>query len=318
MFYVLKKLIAFVWRQKAKLILVFVFAVLFFFIRFPWNDLLEKKAKDFQKKIPSTLQTDFENIHLKLIPPGLEFEDLFIHYKGKSLTFPSIGIFPAFKEWLTLKPAWRVKAHHKNSSLSFVVWKKKKPLKEGPPDSSIDIYFIKGNAPFWELEVLNNLFKVKMSGLARAFFDYKGSLKKFEEVIAFLNLKGTNVQLSGTEFKTALGPLNFPPMKWKEIEIASHLKEGELVFKTFRLGAVGDDFIVRLKGSGALLFSYGKVRLNSYDIQLQMDVDKALSIGILDLMFANFKEDKGSFYRYSLRLRGQGHRVPNMEKLPEF
>ena len=139
-----------------------------------------------------------------------------------------------------------------------------------------------------------------------------------EEVKALLNLKGENVRLSSAEIHTPLGALNFPPIQWKEGEIVSHFKEGELVFKAFRLGSPSDDLIVQMKGSSSVNFSYGRLRLNSYNVQLQIDIDKNMEMNWLDLMLAGYKEDKGSFYRYRLRLTGQGYQIPDMETLSEF
>ena len=74
-----------------------------------------------------------------------------------------------------------------------------------------------------------------------------------------------------------------------------------------------------MKGSGSLNFSYrGLPYLSSYNLELQIDLDKEFPLRILDLMFSAYKEDKGKFYRYSVRLIGRGSQMPNMEKLENF
>ena len=79
-----------------------------------------------------------------------------------------------------------------------------------------------------------------------------------------------------------------------------------------------DPLRIKMKASGSLFASYGTVRLNSYDIQLQIDTRKDFQMSLLDLMFAAHKEDKGGFFRYMVRLTGQGKQVPHIEKLAEF
>ena len=318
MFRLLKKLLSFIWKQRKLFILFFALTFLFFFLRFPWSHLLEKTVKDFQKEFPSSFQTDFDRIQLKFFPPGVEFDNLFFNYKGRGLFLKSFRISTALSQWLAFKRAWRIEVVQENLSLSVVFWKKEKTLGEEPSESPIVIYFIKGYSPFLDLKVLNDLFpNMKMSGRIQTRFDYEGHLERIQEATAFFNLEGENIHLSKTEISTPLGPLGFPPIRWGKVEVVSHLKEGEVVFKIFRLGSPSDDFIIQMKGSGSVFFSYGTIRLNSYNIQLQIDVNKDFKMNILDLIFAGYKEDKGGFYRYSLRMTGQGNQVPHMEKLSE-
>lgn len=314
-----KKIFQFIKKQKKLLTWIVILTVLFFSLRFPWNHLLEKTARDFQKKSPSSLQTDFDKLRLKFFPPGVEFKNLSVNYKRKNSLLDSLRISMVLSKWLAFKKAWRIKAVKENSSLSVEFWKKEKILKEDPEKRPIVTYFVKGHSPLLDLQVLNSLFSnMKMSGVVETHFDYEGSPEMMQEAKAFLSLKGKNIRLSSTEIQTPLGSLSFPSIQWKEGDIISHFKEGELVFKTFRLGSPSDNLIVQMKGSGSVGFSYEKFRLNSYNIQLQIDVNKNKEMSWLDLMLAGYKEDKGNFYRYRLRLTGKGYQIPDMEKLSEF
>ena len=319
MFRLLKKLFGFLWRQKKLLIFVFILTALFFSLRFPWNHLLEKAVKKAQKNFPPSFQTEFDQIQFGLFPPRVEFKDLSLNYKRKMIQLDSLRVSLVLSYWLAFKKAWSLKAIKDGSSLSVIFWKKEKTLEDEVSEAPVLIYFVKGNSPALELKALSGLFpNMKMSGAAQAHFNYEGSLNRIQEIEASLSLKGENIHLSKMELKTPLGPLSFPSAKWKEVEISSRLKEEEVVLKTFRWGAPSDDLIIQIKGSGSVGFIYGRVRLNSYNIQMQIDVDKDFQIPILDLMFAEYKEDKGEFYRYRLRVTGQGNQVPNMEKLDEF
>ena len=319
MFKLLKKLLRFIGKHRKLLALTLFMTFLFFSLRFPWNSFFEKTVRDFQKKSPLSFQTDFDRLHLNFFPPGVIFKNFSINYKKKSFHLDSLRLSIVLSKWLAFKKAWRLKAAKENSSLLLEFWKKEKKLKNDPEDNWLSLYFVKGYSPFLQLQNLNSLFpNIKMSGVVKTHFDYEGPPERLEEVKAFLNLKGENIRLSQTEFHTPLGPLNFPSLFWKKGEIILQLKEAELIFKTFHLGGPSDKLIVQMKGSGAVLFSYGKIHLNSYDIQLQIDVDKDFQMSLLDLMFAGYKEDKESFYRYRLRLIGQGNQIPKMEKLSDF
>ena len=319
MFKLLKILLTLIWKQRNFLFLTFILVLLLFALRFPWNNWLEKTVRNFQKKSPTSLQTDFDKLQLKLFPPGVEFKNMTLNYKGKTLLVHSFGIFIDFRHWLALKKSWKIQAVHEDSFLSVVFWKKEKNLKNDDPAGSVVIYFVQGSVPSLNLKILDNLFpNSEISGQTQIHFDYEGHPERIQEVSASLILKGKDIYLSKIELKTPLGPLSLPPIRWTESSGVFALKEGELVFKNILLGAPSDDLIVRMKGSSSVFFSYGRLRLNSYDIQLQIDLDKDFQMNLLDLMFAGYKEDRGSFYRYSLRMTGRGNQIPNMEKLLEF
>lgn len=318
MFIALKKTFYFIKKHIKILLLILFLTVLFFSIRFPWNRFLEKQVRDFQKKSPYFLQTDFSKMDLNILPPGVEFKNLSVNYKRKNIFLDSLTFSIIPSRWLAFKKAWRIRAVKDNSLFVVDFWKKeKKPTDETRKEPTV-IYFIKGHSPFFQLQALNSFLNTKISGLVKARFDYEGPFNQVQEAKAFLRLTGNNIHFSQTEIPTMLGPLNFPSIKWTNGEVAFRLKEEEIVFKTFRLGAPTDDFIVQMKGSASIFSSYGRVLFNSYNIQLQIDVNKKLQIRLLDLMFKNFKEDKTTFYRYRLRLTGRGNQVPKMEKLSEF
>ena len=319
MFQLLKIFLGFVWRQKKLLFFILFLTALIFSLRFPWNNLLEKTVRNVQKKSPSSLQTDFENIEMKFFPPGVEFKNLSVNYKRKAFTFDRFRFSVVLSKWIALKQAWSLRAFKDGSLLSVVFWKEKKTLEEEDTEIPAIVYFVNGHSPYLDLAILESFFpKIKISGGVRTHFDFEGHPDRVEKIKANFSLKGNSIRLSKTELDTPLGPLNLPPVFWSEGEMDLVLKEGELLFKTFRLGSPKDNFIIQMKGSGAVSFSFGKVRLNSYNVQLQIDVNKNFKMHILDLMFAGYKEDKGSFYRYLLQMTGRGNQMPNMEKLDKF
>lgn len=318
MFQLIKTVIGFLWRQKKLLIFISFLTVLFFSFRFPWNALLEKTVKNLQKKSPSGFQTDFDELDFKFFPPGVKFSDLSLRYKRKTLLLDQVNISLLVRKWLAFKRAWRIQMVKGHSSFYVDFWKKKKLSKDNP-DVPVTIYFLKAFSPSLDLEAVRELLpNVKTSGKIKIQFDYEGFPAKIKESKASLILEGEKVQLSQTELKTHLGSLNLPPIIWKEGEISAFLKEGELAFKTFRLGSPSDKFVIQFKGSAALKYAYGSVRVESYDLKAQIDVDKKVPMKLLDLMFAGYKEDKGSFFRYRMRLTGTGKKVPDMEKISEF
>ena len=321
MFRLLKGFFSILNRNKKKLFLVFSLSCFIFVLRFPWNDLLEKTFRDFQKQSARSLQVDFEELKLKLFPPGVEFKELEFLYRDQPISLSSAVISIDVAKWLAFKQGWKFKLFKEDSYLSFNFYKSEKKQKEEEEDSvPIENYFIKGSAPFCSLKALNSFIpNTQFSGDMKARFSYSGSPKELEAIKAFLRIEGENISLSQLELQTPLGPLNLPPIEWKSAQVDFEVKESEVIFKKLQLGEPTDDLYIKMKGSGALAFSYrGQPRLNSYNLELQIDLDKDFPLRILDLMFSAYKEDKGEFYRYSVQLIGQGNQVPNMEKLESF
>ena len=318
MFRFLKVILAFLWTQKKRIFLVLFLTAFLFALRFPWNALLEKTVKNLQKQSPSGLQADFDKLYFKIFPPGVEFSDLSLSYKKKVFLLDRLQVSIPFQKWLAFKKALHFKGIKGTSSAHLDFWQKKKISKENP-DEVFNIYFVKAHSPSLELEDIKALFpKLKMSGKVKIRWDYEGNPERIEEAKASILLEGQNIQLLQTVLKTHLGSVSFPPINWKEGTISAYLKEGELVLKKFQLGSAVDDFIVQLKGTAALKYAYGFFQAKSYDLKLQIDLDKKTPMKLLNLMFAGYKEDKGNFFRYKLRLKGQGRQVPDMEKINSF
>ena len=317
----LKAFFSFLNKNKKTVFLIFSLICVIFAVRFPWNDLLEKKFRDFQKKSSQAYQLEFDNLQIKFFPPGLEFKNLSFFYKNQTVSLNSLIVSLDLAKWLAFKKGWKFKLFKEDSHLLVSFYKTEKKKKQEPENSSpIEVYFVKGSSPFLNLKVLNDLLpNTQFSGHIRTRFSYSGSRQQVEKIKAFLKANGENINLSKLELKTPLGPLNLPPIEWSSVKADIEVKESEVVFNGLRLGEAKDDFNVQMKGSGALAFSYrGQPRLNSYNLELQIDLDKDFSLRILDLMFSPYKEDKGGFYRYSVRLIGQGSQVPKIEKLESF
>lgn len=313
MFGLLRSFFVLIWKYKKYLSLVVFLTSLIFALRFPWNILLNKTVKNFQKNSTMSLPIEFDKIRLQVFPPGVEFENLSFEYKNTPLSFENVKISMDLIHWLGFKQAWKIQAVKGEGFAQAIFWKKKK--KQEGEDTPVEVYFVKGYMSLMDL----SLFNPKMSGVIQSQFEYKGHPQRIQSSEASWSIKGTNIHLSKMELQTPLGALSLPPIKWQKAEALILLKEGELNFKKINLGMHPDDFIVQIKGSGSLVYLYGNMRLNSYDLQLQMDVAQSLRISsLLDLMFVGYKTTLGDKYRYSLRMMGEGNQVPNMEKLSSF
>ena len=285
--------------------------------RFPLNEWLRKSLRDLQKKSPIAKEIIFDDLKIKWFPPGVFFKNISFVYKNKRVELDSAFISISLKHWIAFKKAFNLKFKQGESSF-FVNFQRQFILDEKSlEDKKQEIYSIKGFSSHINLEDLTFLYP-NMLGVLKTQFFYKGSVQYPENIKGEINLNGKNIVLSELQLNTLLGPLSLPSIEWTQLELKIQMKEGELIFEKVNLGEAGDQLKVKMRGSGAFGYSRGSFRLNSYNIELEIDIDKTMEFGFLDLMFANYKESKSNFYRYSIRLTGQGSQVPKIEKLEKF
>lgn len=319
MFHFLKQPFLFLWKKRKPLFLVFFLSVLFFSLRFPWNLFLEQVVREMELRLPTKLQTSFDKVQAVVFPPGIKFEDLSVYYQNKGLKMDSVELSLAVWQWMAFKKTWKIKALREGSKVFVEFRTVQKSLPDSDNPNPLAFWFVKGSSPVFSLDLLSQVFpQIKTEGKIYGRFSFEGSFEDIKNSEGVFRIKGRGIQVARTQIPTPFGPLNLPPVQWKEGEIILKLKEGELLFEKLRLGAPSDDFILQMKGSSALVSSYGRLRLDSYDAQLQMDIVKGFKISLLDLMFPGFKQDKGKSYRYGVRLTGRGDQIPDMEKFSGF
>lgn len=319
MFSALKKVFTFFFKIKKYLFLISFFSFIIFFIRFPWSDMLEKQVRKFQQKSPSARQIQFDDLEAKFFPPGVTFKGFSFFYGQKKVDLDSFKISLDVKRWLAFKKAFKILLKKEDSVLAFNfrTEKVKSQLEEAP--SAQKLYFVKGFSRNFHLDTLNQFLSgIHLTGLIESEFFFKGSAEDIENIQAGLDLKGKNLVLSKSQLNTLLGPLSLPQTKWRQAEIDLKVREGELLFEKIAIGQPGDQLLIQLKGSSAFEFVGSRFKISSYNLELQIDLDKDLPFPFLDLIFGAYKEDKRGFDRYSLRLIGQGSDMPKMEKLEKF
>ena len=313
---IIKKILLAFWKYKKYFVSVLGLAVIFWSIRFPWNNFLTVMLRE---RISAVRQDmDFEDLKIKLFPPGLQFDKVSLIHNRKKIEMDSLSVYLNLSQWLALKKAFKAEIQKDKSGVSVSFYKK--TLLTNEDKQQKDLYFITANSNQFQLESLSPFLENNPLKGAVGFWSlYEGSPEDISNIKARLRLESSGgVELSPYQWDSTLGPVRFPSIKWKKVEADLEIKEGELVFNKIEFGFPGDKMQVKARGSGAFTWSYGRIRLNSYNIELQIDLKKDFNFSFLDLMFMAYKEDNEDFYRYRLRLIGEGNQVPTMEKLESF
>ena len=313
MFSTIKKSFSFLLRYKKSILYVFCLIVVFWGVRFPWNDFLTVLVRENSSSLGR--QIDFEDLKIKIFPPGVQFDKVSLIYNNKKIEWDSLSVYMDWIKWLAFKKAFKFELQKDESRILVRFYKK---TLEPTEDSGIkDLYFVSAGSHRFQLDTLGSFFyNNPLSGDLSFQSSFSGSIEDMKNIKADLKLNGEGIALSQYQWNSALGPVRFPSTQWKTVEADIELKDGELFFNKIELG--GDETLIQARGSGAFRWSYGKFRLDSYNIELQMDISKEFQFGFLDIMFGAYKEDKDRFYRYRLRLIGEGNQVPSIEKLESF
>ena len=315
MFSILKKILSALWRYKKYFVSLMLVAVLFWSLRFPWNQFLTVMLRE---QISSVRQDiDFADLRLKIFPPGLQLDKVSFVQNRKKIEMDSLAVYLDLSQWLALKKAFEIEVQKDQSRVLVNFYKKSIP--ESEDSEAKDLYFVKAHSDRFQLESLSSVLKNNpLKGDLSFRSSFQGDPSDTNNIKASLKLESGGIELSPYQWDSTLGPVRLPSMEWKKLELDAEIKEGELILNKIELGTPGDKMQIKARGTGAFKWAYGRFRLSSYNIELQIDLKKDFSFSFLDLMFIAHKQEKADFYRYQLRLIGEGNQVPTMEKLESF
>ena len=310
----IKKIFSFLWKFRKRIGFVILFTLLFFSLRFPWKDVVEKGIQKVQEKVPVARGFEPKKTRLGFFPPRLVLQEVSYYHKKfkKPLLLDALSFSPDWMKWLAFKPSWKFYGKKGPSSLSLTFWGEERTLEE----IQHKYWIVKAHSPYFSLEILEDVMpRIKISGLLSFDFQSEWSLREWKDSKASLELKGTRVHLLPYRLDTAMGPLEFPEIKWTEGKAILRLKEGTVLIESLRLGRNIDDFYLQFRGNAEIFRTYKRFRLGAYDFQAQIDVSKSFKMGFMDLMLSGTKEELGAKYRYKVRITGQGLGPPNIEKI---
>lgn len=315
MYKLLKNIISFFWYRKSLIsFFMFCFSVFFIFM-FPWSEIVEKIVRKSQKKMD--VQIDFSDLDLNLFPPGITFKDISLDQKilPTDFSFDKLAISLAIEKWLALKPAFRVEIVKDQSFISATISKKKKSL-EG---QSIDYWSISSHSPKLDLSLLKYFVSdLKLEGQVSFEFQFQGSLDDFGASTGSLILQGSQIKNSRSQMNTSIGTIELPLIQWSSLNAKARLKESNVSIENITLGGATDDLYIQLRGDSSLRYAYRKIKLNSYDLQTQIEISKNFSLSLLDLFLSKTKTEGLNTNTYKARITGQGPGVPKVEKLDKF
>lgn len=311
-------MIKYIKKYRKWIFLTILLTFIFFALRFPWNKAAQKIAEVVLKVVP--LDADPDNAKVLLFPPGIAFykstlkEPAFLSF----LETEELGIYPAFSKLLALKPGIRVLVKEENSELTVTLWIENKKIE----DLEIKEVHLKGNSTNLELSLLNSpSHPLNVFGKVNFRFEFVSPRRNFKKAEGKFSLIGSNIAIKDSSIVTNLGPIHLPDLNWGVVNVRVKLKEKELVVEKFQLGIEKDSLFVQLRGNMELKFRGNRFHLSYYDLQTQIEVDKALKsslINTLDIFLSETKTPTENGTRYQAHIKGSGYKTPDIDRLSEF
>ena len=305
-------------KHKKWIFLTVLLTFIIFILRFPWSKSVHKIASHLQNTFP--ISGDPENVKLLLLPPGITF------YKH-SLDSPSflsqfkmdeIRVFPAFSKLLALDPGVKVFLEKENSFVGFTLWLNNKKSEKG----KIEEIHTKGFSPRFNLSLINRPGNsLKVFGKAAFRFELVFPKNDLQTAEGSVSLTGAGIEIKDGVVVTNLGPINLPDLKWSEVNLKTQLKDQELIIEKLQLGTSRDALSVQMRGTMELDLRGRRFRVSYYDFQAKIEVDTNLKSSLtttIDLFLADTKTPIDKGVRYLARIKGSGHKPPEIEKLSDF
>lgn len=305
-------------KYKKWIFLTLLLTFIIFILRFPWNKTVQKIASHFQTVLP--ISGDPENIKLLFFPPGIAFYKHSIDNPSflSQYEMDAIKVLPAFSKLLALDPGVKVSVEKEKSSIAFTLWLKNKKIKE----EEIKEIHIKGSSPEINLSLINTPENsLKASGKTTFRFELTLQENNLQKTKGSLSLTGTGIEIKNGLITTNLGPINLPDLKWSKVNLKTEMKEGELVIERLELGTNQDPLFIQMRGNMELNARGRRIQPSYYDFQTKIEVDANLKsnlITTIDLFLADTKTSIENGVRYLARIKGSGHKPPDIEKLLDF
>ena len=311
-------MIKFIKKYGKWIVLTVLLTFVFLIFRFPWDKAAQKIAEEVLKTLP--LNANPGDAKVLLFPPGIAFYKSAFNEPSflSSIEMDELHVYPAFSKLLALNPAIRVFIKKENSRVRASLWLENKKSE----DVKIKEVHLKGGSSSVNLSLLNALnYPLNIFGKVRFRFELIFPRRNLKRAEGRVSLSGSGIKIKDSSIVTTLGNITLPDLQWSEVSFKASLKEEELVVEKFQLGIEKDSLFVQLRGNIELKSRGNRFQLSYYDFQTQIDVSRDLKsnlINSLDIFLSETKTSIESGTRYQARIKGSGHKTPDIEKLSEF
>ena len=322
-------------RYKKKLFLFLALVLLFFTIRFPYEEGVSFLLNQIKKGTNNAFNLHYDSFSINPIGPTIVFRqpEVYIRAIDTTLKVRQIKLSPSYLSLLTLNLGGKINVLLQNASHLHIVLKQKK-IKNSQNGVALDI-----NIPRLDPQALRSIFpqitQWKSGSIQfKMTVELDPSFTAQPEGIWFL--EGKNLETRALSFSSftqnpntiGIGSFPFPPFKWGKIFSRGSVKDGEIQVSSLHIGEEKDSFQVKLAGLALVPLQRGSYspmprgKLESYDFGIEVQATDAIKskLFFLDLLFGNDAQTKeGHKTKYLARVSGnrsQKFSLTPIQKLP--
>ena len=303
----------FLFRNKWKIILTVWFALFFFFILFPVNDLNDLITTQISKLTQKTLFIQFDTLSLNPFGPKITLEKVFVESGSiPTITVNELSVLPSLSALISRQPEGVVVAQGFLKGDIQIQIKAAPKSDGGLPRSKLEVQVKNINLKdLRELASLPVVIQGKLNLTSTALAD----LTLTEQPELELNLTISKFEMPNSSLVLSdLGRVSLPEVKLGQIELKGKLAGGKFVIESGKFGQSSDDLHGDIKGDLGITFANRSGQIipvmGAYNIDLNLSATYAFKerakffLNFLD----GYKTDSptGANYKFKIRATAAG------------
>ena len=313
---VIETLIQWFRLYKGKAFLTLVFALFFFVMIFPYNDLSDLVTSKVAQMTQNQVYVQFENLNLDLIPhPALAMDDVNVDLpQMPTLKTSHLAVAPSLSSLLMLKLGFNLRAEDFLGGLLDLTVKPGGKTEQGSTKQSFNMDFHQVR-----LEDLQQIFSlpVPLQGQANVSTSVTFDPQMLEQPDGELEVSSKKLEIPASSIPTQMGPMQIPSFLFNQVQLKSRMSGGKLIIEDATLGKETDGFQGRIKGQMDLkMEKYGpsvQPNVGAYEFRIDVTVKKHMEkdLNLLFVLVDRFKTPTSDGSRYQFIARGNGYGPPS-------
>ena len=307
----LKKLYQFLKTHKSKWLIFILFSVVFFLIRFPYEEAMLYLMNQLQEQTKSSIQLKYDSFYISPLGPALVFNNpkIITPVNQSTFTAQQLSVRPSYKSLLQLKEGVVITLKWPGSMLQSTIRKKQ----------------IKKDLSGWLFHLKTNNFNPSLlSAFVSLLSKTKGTVNIDMKILidptfetqpeGSWSFSGENIysQAFSYTFPNGMDVITLPDFKWSRINSIGQIKKGEITLTDISFGEKKDVFQIKSRGVVSINFTKKgfskKIRPHFKSYNLGLDVligeDWQQLERPLDLLLKNIKSKTPQGWHYLGHLKG--------------
>ena len=313
---VIETLIQWFRKYKGKAMWAVLFALMFFVMIFPYNDLSDFVSAKVATVTQNQVYVQFENLNLDLLPhPALAMDDVSVDLpQMPTLKTSHLAVSPSLSALIMMKLGFNLRAEDFLGGLLDLTVKPGGKTEQGSQKQYFSMDFNQVS-----LNALHDLLSlpVPLQGQANISTSVTIDPQWFEQPDGEIDLVSKKLEIPASSIPTQMGPVQIPTFQFNQVQLKSRMSGGKLVIEDAILGKESDAFQGRIKGQMDIrMEKYGpslQPNIGAYEFKVDVTVKKSLEkdLNILFVLVDRFRTQTSDGSRYQFVARGNGYGPPS-------